>query len=83
MMHDGQATACIGEAAFACIGVHAKHVSVGFFRGAELADPLCLLEGRGKLLRHVKLRPDRWVDEAALRALVEAACERVRKLRNG
>ena len=31
---------------------------VGFFRGAEFADPAGLLEGLGKSMRHVKLRPE-------------------------
>ena len=31
-------------------------VNVGFFHGAKLSDPLKLLEGIGKSLRHVKIR---------------------------
>jgi hypothetical protein len=49
------------------------HVNVGFFRGAELADPGGLLEGTGKFMRHVKLRPGQRVDDAALRRLIHAA----------
>jgi uncharacterized protein YbjT (DUF2867 family) len=41
------------------------HVDVGFFRGAELADPDGLLEGTGKFMRHVKLRPGQPVEDAA------------------
>jgi hypothetical protein len=47
--------------------------AVGFFRGAELADPAQLLEGTGKYMRHVKLRPDGDVDTTALIALIETA----------
>ena len=43
------------------------------FRGAELADPARLLEGTGKFMRHVKLRPDRDVDAEALMKLIETA----------
>ncbi|MEO8648119.1 MAG: DUF1801 domain-containing protein [Acidobacteriota bacterium] len=48
---------------------------MGFFRGAELADPSGLLEGTGKFMRHVKLRPDGRVDTDALTTLVETASE--------
>ena len=73
LLHDGHPTACIGEAAFAYVNAFTAHVNVGFFRGAELADPARLLEGAGKLLRHVKLRSDSTVDAAALEGLIEAA----------
>ena len=49
------------------------HVNVGFFRGAQLEDPGGLLEGNGKFMRHVKLRPDKQIDEAALKKLIDAA----------
>ena len=32
------------------------YVSLGFFNGAELADPEGSLEGKGRKLRHIKLR---------------------------
>jgi Domain of unknown function (DU1801) len=50
------------------------HVNVGFFFfGALLKDPAWLLEGTSKRGRHVKLRPGREVDSAALAQLVHAA----------
>lgn len=73
LLHDGHPTACVGDAAFAYANAFTAHVNVGFFRGAELADPNGLLEGSGRYMRHVKLRPGQPVDEASLRALVEAA----------
>jgi hypothetical protein len=57
LMHDGYATACVGDAPFAYVGVFKDHVNVGFFNGATLADPARLLEGTGKRMRHVKLKP--------------------------
>ena len=72
-LHDGYPTACVGDAAFAYVGAFTAHVNVGFFRGAELADPQGLLEGTGKLMRHVKLRPDQEVDTDALAELVRLA----------
>jgi len=73
LMHDGCPTACIGAAAFGYVNVFTSHVNVGFFRGASLPDPAGLLEGTGKFMRHVKLRPESVANEAALRALIEAA----------
>ncbi|HMV67966.1 MAG TPA: DUF1801 domain-containing protein [Myxococcota bacterium] len=78
LMHDGQATACVGGAAFAYVSVHRAHVNLGFFAGSALPDPAGLLEGSGRFMRHVKLRPGRLVDDGALRALIEAGYARVR-----
>ncbi|HET7746324.1 MAG TPA: DUF1801 domain-containing protein, partial [Vicinamibacteria bacterium] len=55
------------------------HVNVGFFRGAELVDPEGLLEGTGRFMRHVKLRPAEEVDERALRGLIRAAYADIRR----
>ena len=73
LLHDGHPTACIGDAAFGYVNAFTAHVNVGFFRGAEIADPQGLLEGRGKFMRHVKLRPEREVDATALRKLIDTA----------
>ena len=73
ILHDGHPTACIGDAAFAYVNAFRAHVNVGFFRGAELADPAGLLVGTGKLMRHVKLRPGQPVDDAAVAALIATA----------
>jgi len=72
-LHDGYPTACVADAAFAYVGAFKAHVNVGFFRGAELADPRGLLEGTGKFMRHVKLRPGRKFDAEALSKLVDSA----------
>jgi len=73
LLHDGHPTACVGDAGFGYVNVFTAHVNVGFFRGAELRDPAGLLEGDGRFMRHVKLRPGAKVDAAALRALIVAA----------
>src|SRR5262245_10623814 len=73
VLHDGHPTACVADAAFAYINVFKAHVNVGFFRGAELADPKKLLEGTGKLMRHVKLSATRDVDARALSRLIGVA----------
>jgi len=71
LLHDGQPTACVADAAFAYVDVFKAHVNVGFFRGAGIADPAALLEGTGRFMRHVKLRPEGEVDAAALVQLIE------------
>jgi hypothetical protein len=73
LLHDGHPTACVGDAAFGYVNAFRAHVNVGFFRGAEIADPGRLLEGTGKLMRHVKLGPGHEVDPAALARLIESA----------
>jgi hypothetical protein len=73
LLHDGHPTACVGDAAFGYVNAFTAHVNVGFFLGAHLADPAGLLEGTGKNMRHVKLRPDSGIDREALTALIEAA----------
>jgi hypothetical protein len=73
LVHDGQPTACVGDAAFGYVDAFTAHVNVGFFRGAEIADPKGLLEGTGKFMRHVKLKPETDVDAAALKRLIETA----------
>jgi hypothetical protein len=73
ILHDGHPTACVGDAAFAYVNAFTAHVNVGFFRGAELSDPNGLLEGTGKFMRHVKLRPEDDIDIAALMQLIETA----------
>lgn len=73
LLHDGCPTACVADAAFAYVNAFKAHVNVGFFRGAELEDPAGLLEGTGKSMRHVKLRPDGDIDATALVELIESA----------
>lgn len=73
LMHDGCPTACVGDAAFGYVNAFTAHVNVGFFFGALLDDPAGLLEGTGKRGRHVKLRPGRETDAAALDRLIATA----------
>ena len=73
LLHDGHPTACVGDAAFCYVNAFTAHVNVGFFLGAELSDPHGLLEGTGKFMRHVKIRPESEVDVAALTSLIDGA----------
>lgn len=78
LLHDGQPTACVGDAAFGYVDAFKAHVNVGFYAGAQIEDPAGLLQGEGRYMRHVKLRPGADVDEAALAALIRQCCGLVR-----
>jgi hypothetical protein len=73
VLHDGCPVACLGDAPFAYVNAFRSHVNVGFFRGAALPDPAHLLEGAGKRMRHVKLRPGTVTNVQALTRLIDAA----------
>src|SRR5580693_3306759 len=73
LLHDDCPVACLGDAPFAYVNVFRAHVNVGFFHGAALPDPARLLEGTGKFMRHVKLRPETAANTAALSRLIELA----------
>jgi hypothetical protein len=73
LMHDGCPVACVGDAPFGYVNVFRAHVNVGFFFGAELEDPTRLLEGSGRRMRHVKVKPGGDLNFAALSALIDAA----------
>ena len=73
LLHDDCPTACLGDASFAYVNVFTSHVNIGFFQGSELPDPARLLQGSGKFMRHIKLKPGTPTDDASLRALIEAA----------
>ena len=71
LLHDGCPVACLGDAPFAYVNVFTAHVNVGFFHGAALPDPARLLQGTGKHMRHVKLRPGTPTNRPALNKLIE------------
>jgi hypothetical protein len=73
LLHDGCPVACLGDAPFGYVNVFTSHVNVGFFHGAALPDPARLLQGAGRFMRHVKLRPETVTDAAALSKLIDSA----------
>lgn len=73
IFHDGCPVACLGDVPFGYVNVFTTHVNVGFFQGAALPDPARLLQGNGKLMRHVKLKPGTATNSAALSKLIETA----------
>ena len=48
-------------------------VNFGLYRGAKLPDPSKLMEGTGKMLRHVKIKNITESKKAALSSLLKAA----------
>ncbi len=73
LLHDGCPVACLGDAPFGYVNVFTSHVNVGFFHGAALPDPARLLQGTGRFMRHVKLRPGTAINAEALSTLIEMA----------
>jgi hypothetical protein len=57
---------------------HTKHVTLGLAGGAQLPDPAGLMEGSGRVHRHVKIREDADVARPAMRDLLTAAVDRAR-----
>jgi len=84
LVHDGCPVACLGDVPFGYVNVFKAHVNVGFYLGAWLPDPAHLLQGDGKRMRHVKLKPGTSTNGAALRRLIEAAWADVKaRVENG
>jgi hypothetical protein len=84
LLHDGCPVACLGDAPFGYVNVFSSHVNVGFFHGAALPDPARLLQGTGKFMRHVKLRPGTATNAAALSKLIDTAYSDIKaRVENG
>ena len=64
---------------FCGVFAYAEHVSVEFGRGCDLDDPHGVLEGQGKLRRHIKLRTVAEVESKHLVDYVRQAWELGRK----
>jgi hypothetical protein len=62
----------LGDAPLGYVNIFKSHVNVGFFHGAALQDPAPLLQGTGKFMRHVKLRPGPATDAVDLSRLIDA-----------
>jgi hypothetical protein len=60
---------------FVYVAAYAKGVNIGFWAGTSLPDPDGLLEGTGKVSRHVKIRAASDLERPGLRALIRAAIE--------
>ena len=49
------------------------YVQFGFFSGSSLRDPKGLLEGKGRYVRHIKVRDPSEIDQLAFAALLREA----------
>jgi hypothetical protein len=84
LLHDGCPVACLGDVPLGYVNVFTSHVNVGFFQGAALLDPARLLQGNGKFMRHVKLRPGTPSDVASLNRLIDTAYSDIKaRVENG
>jgi len=79
LLHDGCPVACLGDVPFGYVNVFTSHVNVGFFQGASLPDPGHLLQGSGRFMRHVKLKPGIATNAAALSKLINTAYSDIKK----
>jgi len=74
----------LGDEPFGYVNVCTSHANVGFFHGASLPDPARLLQGTGKFMRHVKLRPGTAANADALSRLIKAAYSDIKaRVENG
>ncbi len=82
VLHDGCPNACFGDVPFAYVNVFTAHVNIGFFQGVSLPDPARLLQGAGKRMRHVALKPLMPLStiEAPLHNLIQAAYTHTKSL---
>lgn len=64
---------------FCYIGAHSEHVNLGFYYGAEIADPEGLMEGTGRKLRHVKMRKPEDVNRKEIRDLIKRSLKERQK----
>ena len=84
LLHDGCPIACLGDVPFGYVNVFTAHTNVGFFQGASLPDPARLLQGTGKFMRHVKLRPETPANAQALTKLIATAYSDIKaRVENG
>ena len=54
---------------------HTKWVNLGFYKGADLADPNKMLEGTGAKLRHIKIKTLAECNDLEIISLIKSALE--------
>lgn len=72
----------VGNSTIVTVCGQPKHVNLQFFYGAHLPDPLGLLEGIGKDLRHIKFRSMPDTAREGVREVILAAIEYDKTLRD-
>ena len=66
---------------FCYLAPQKDYVNLGFNYGAHLPDPDGLLEGTGRLMRHIKIRSLTDVERPAIRQLITVASGHLPKLK--
>jgi hypothetical protein len=61
--------------AFCYITTHARHVNLGFPRGATMPDPHGVLQGDGKTIRHIRFASEGDLERPFVRRYIQAAME--------
>jgi hypothetical protein len=62
---------------FCYISTSARHINLGFPRGATLPDPNRVLEGDGKTMRHIKFASQRDLERSFVRRYIRASIEQL------
>ena len=55
------------------IAVYSNHVNLGFNDGASLDDPKGILQGSGKVIRHITMKASEDLERPELRAYIRRA----------
>ena len=55
------------------IAVYSRHVNLGFNHGATLADPLGILKGNGKWIRHITIKTQADLERPEIRSYLRRA----------
>jgi len=61
------------EGQFCGVFVHKKHVQISFSKGAELKDPKRMLQGSGKIRKHINIASPQEVVSTELNKLIKQA----------
>src|ERR1700690_1273927 len=64
--------------AFCYVAAYARHVNLGFYRGAELPDPHRVLGGTGKKMRHIRFNSSDDLARGYVRTCIRAAIDQTR-----
>lgn len=57
------------------IPVYTNHLNLGFNKGTLLPDPVGLLQGTGKLIRHIPITHKKDLNDVAIKKLLLAAID--------
>lgn len=79
IFHDGYPIGCVNQAPFAYVNAFTAHVNVGFFYGADLQDQNGMLQGSGKRMRHIKIKPEIVYDEREIVSLMRTAYRDIKR----